>query len=170
MNLIPIQVKLLNKEYKNNKDEQKSIVESERKRLEGKTIKAENGEIYDDQSHKILSNLKLRNKEILRILDSASIITSYNQEQVSAGATFRVQFLDDADEEETFTLIEEKVSTEGSRDGFVTLNSEFGAAVHRKKENETFAYHLDDDYLVSGIITKIYSKEEQQDYFKTKTL
>ena len=170
MNLIPIQVKLLNKEYQNNKDEQKSIVESERKRLEGKTIRAENGETYDDQSHKIVSNLKLRNKEILRILDTASIITSYNQEQVSAGATFSVIFLDDEEEEETFTLIEEKVSTEGSRDGFITLNSEFGSAIHRKKENETFAYHLENDYLVSGIITKIYTKEEQKEYFKSKSL
>lgn len=168
MNLMPYQMNLLKKEYERNIDELKSLVESEKERLEGKTIKAENGETYDDQSHKAITNLKLRNKEIFRLLDTASVINCCNENQVSAASTFNVIFIDDDTEEETFTLIEEKVSTESSIDGFVTLNSDFGTAVHRKKVNETFAYRLENDYLVSGIITKIYTKEEQSKYFKSK--
>jgi len=168
MNLMPFQMNLLNQEYARNIDEIKSIVESERKRLEGKTIRAENGETYDDQSHKTIENLKLRNKEISRILNTASVVNNYNEEQVSVFSTFDVIFVDDDMEEVTFTLIEEKLSTESSVDGFVTLNSEFGSAVHRKKINETFAYSLENGYLVSGIITKIYAKKEQSEYFKEK--
>ena len=95
MNLMPFQMNLLNQEYARNIDEIKSIVESERKRLEGKTIRAENGETYDDQSHKTIENLKLRNKEISRILNTASVVNNYNEEQVSVFSTFDVIFVDD---------------------------------------------------------------------------
>lgn len=167
MNLLPYQILLLNEEYARNNEDLKSIVESVNANLAGKNIHEDN-EIYDDQSHKVISNLDIRNRDIYYILNSASIINDYNCSQVSVGATFTVVFMDGEMEEETFTLIEEKVTTESILDGFVTLNSDFGAAVHRKKANETFVYKLQNGALVSGIVTKIFTKEEQNEYFKDK--
>lgn len=167
MKLIPYQVKLLNEEYNRNNEERQSLINAEKARIGGLTIHAGEGESYDDQNHIERDRLVEKNATIMRILDSASIITDYNEEQISVGSTFTVCFIDEM-EEETFTLIEQKVSTEGSATGFITLNSDFGTAVHRKKLNEIYAYITTNGSLMSGIITKIFTKEEQKEYFAAK--
>jgi len=167
MNLIPHQVKLLQEEYKKNMEERQSLIEGEKARLEGTVIIENTGETYDSTYHDGMRRVESRNNEIMRALDSASVITDYNEEQISVGSTFTVCFIDET-EEETYTLIEQKVSTEGSMTGFITLNSDFGSSVHRKKANETYAYQTANGYLMSGIITKIFTKEEQKEYFESK--
>lgn len=167
MELIEYQVKLLKDEYEENKEEIRSLVNSEKNRLEGKTIRPLDGEIYNDQNHQRVEKLRIRNKAIMNILSSSIVINKQLSSQIGVGSTFSVIFTDE-EEEEVFTLIESKVSTEKSTDNFVTMNSDFGNAINRKGVNETFAYTTENDNLISGVIKKIYNEQEQKEYLKTK--
>lgn len=167
MELIEYQVRLLIDEYEENKEEIEGLVNSEKKRLEGKTIRSLDGEIYNDQNHQRVEKLRIRNKAIINILSSSIVINKQLSSQIGVCSTFSVIFTDE-EEEEVFTLIESKVSTEKSTDNFVTMNSDFGNAINRKGVNETFAYTTEDDNLISGVIKKLYNEQEQKEYLKTK--
>ena len=109
-----------------------------------------------------------RNKEIRTILDASVIKMDYCSNQIGVGTTFGVTFLEDGEflEEEVYTLVESKISNESVEDGIISLNSPFGVSVHRKRTSEIFSYETETGLLLSGMISKIYSKEEHQEFMK----
>lgn len=110
-----------------------------------------------------------RNREICAILDASTVKIDYCDNQIGVGTTFCVAFIEDGDltEEEVYTLVESKVSNESAQDGIISLNSPFGISVHRKRAGESFVYKTETGVLISGMVSKIYSKEEHQEFTKS---
>ena len=171
MMLIPYQVSLLKKEHQMLIDERKALVEAEKGREDGTIASHEEDHNYDAMYHTAFRNTVNRTQRIYQILTSSQVlqvVKDYNEEEIQIGTTFNVCFIEDGEleSEETFTLIEQKVSTESSTDGFVSMEGAFGQAICRKRTGDSFAYAGENGYLISGVISKIYTKEEHKRHLR----
>lgn len=90
--------------------------------------------------------------EYQSLLSDAEIITTFNNEQIDFGTSFKVKF-QDIDEVYEYTLIEVNLGSEfNSQHGYITKDSKLGSAIYMKSVSSKFYYDIDEEEITGEIL------------------
>lgn len=130
--------------------------------------------LHEEQSSNLIGNAKFRETKIIRdsilaeyqkigilqnILDSSSVVTVFNNEQIDIGTLFKVKFAD-SEQLAEFTMIDSNIEGKFSvLNGYITKNSPFGQSVYLKGCSTSFSYQVEGKNMIVGEIVEIVPKE-----------
>ena len=90
--------------------------------------------------------------EYQSLLSTAEIITTFNNEQIDFGTSFKVKF-QDVDEIYEYTLIEVNLGSEfNSQHGYITKESKLGSAIYMKSVSSKFYYDIDGEEIAGEVL------------------
>ena len=158
MKLIPEQLKGIEKAAAELKEERKSF----------KAYIDERRETNERDGYKIICIDHCTEDEIItnaiklsklqKIVDTAEIIDTPNNNQIGIGSTFKLKMADDLDDDELeeYTLVEKAIGVT-IFDGYISLDSKLGQSVYGKHVGENFSYKLSPkaNDTVTGTIVSI---------------